>query len=410
MSYNFLVNATKNRVITELREAFSKIHHLKDLQILNKFPYEERIQEGIIIRNSSASRMALSADNFQGTVSSYVTLARHSNNLSKSIEWVREDDSHLSEYVVREDFSGQFVVFPQKNTIIQINGSFLKGQKDLSFADSYKNVEVFVNNQKVIPSFVDGENGQIYLSKAPPAYSSVEVSYWTRNLVSSGVYQIEITGGDPNLKKFEFMVDPLLDQSDVLIEKVNGDETSVRLSRYPIYKGSLKLRENRTLLIKGTDYEVDESTGIITLMTNLLQKSKLTAEYRIQGLSTGPYEIPGPNCANNKALPGIVLAFGRNVSVGDKHFVIVNPTRMITAQEFSGKWDMGISLEVYAKDSHKIEEIIDEATSNLLFFKKSELDSEGIALVDVSIGGEAKQFMMRVLEIYITQGLWNILF
>ena len=97
MSYNFLVNATKNRVITELRDAFAKIPHFKDLEIVNKFPYEERIQEGIIIRNTSASRMPLSADNFQGTVSSYVTVAKHSNYPSKSIEWVREDDAHLSE-------------------------------------------------------------------------------------------------------------------------------------------------------------------------------------------------------------------------------------------------------------------------------------------------------------------------
>ena len=53
MSYNFLVNATKNRIISELRNAFADHPRYSNLEILNKFPYEERVQEGIILRNST---------------------------------------------------------------------------------------------------------------------------------------------------------------------------------------------------------------------------------------------------------------------------------------------------------------------------------------------------------------------
>lgn len=390
MSYNFLTNAAKNRIITELREAFSKIPDFKDIQIINKFPYEERIQEGIIVRNSSASRVALSADNFQGTVTSYVCLAKNANYPGKSIEWVREDDSHLTEWIVKDDFSGQFQIFPQNNKIINVHQNFLKGNKNLSFADSIKDVEVYVNNQKVIPKKVDGLNRQITLYEAPPAYSRVQISYWSRNLVESGVYQVEITEGDPELSKYKFMVDPLLDVNETLIERTQGDETTLILNRTPIYKGSLRLRENSNLLIEDKDYIINEQEGLITLLIPLLTNSKITAFYRVQGLSMGPFEIKCQNIAVNTAIPGIVLAFGRNVSIGDKQFVIVNPSRVNTAREYSGKWDMRISLDVYAKDSHRIEQIIDESTSNLLFYRKEALDSEGIALVDVSFGGESE--------------------
>ena len=277
MSYNFLVNATKNRIITELKDAFASHPIYKDLEVLNKFPMEERIQEGIIIRNSSAGRMPLSADNFQGTVCSFTTVAKHSGSKSLSVEWVREDSSHLSEWISREDFSFQFTNFPQENTSILLNEKFVKGRTNLDLATNYKAVEVYVNNERVIPLVVDGANQTITLSEAPMGNSKVEVSYWTRNLAAAGVYQLEVTGGDPTIHEFEFMLDGLLDKSQTLIEKAEGNETSVRLAHYPVWPCSLKLRENGNLLTENEDYVVDLVTGIITFLQNptFLRNSKI---------------------------------------------------------------------------------------------------------------------------------------
>jgi hypothetical protein len=141
----------------------------------------------------------------------------------------------------------------------------------------------------------------------------------------------------------------------------------------------------------GVDYVVDYTTGIITFLTPPLKNSKIEAFYRVRGVSTGPFEIPTYNHANNTALPGVVIAFGRGVAVGDKHFIVISKERETIAQEYSGKWEMGVSLEIYAKDSHKIEEISDITTSHLLFFRKEQLDEEGIYLVDVNFGGEAEE-------------------
>ena len=38
--------------------------------------------------------------------------------------------------------------------------------------------------------------------------------------------------------------------------------------------------------------------------------------------------------------------------------IAVNNDRILTALEYSGKWDLSISLDIFAKDSYKIEEII----------------------------------------------------
>ena len=52
--YNHLVNATKNRIIQELRDLFYRHPTYKNLEIYNRFPINERIQEGIIVRNQIA--------------------------------------------------------------------------------------------------------------------------------------------------------------------------------------------------------------------------------------------------------------------------------------------------------------------------------------------------------------------
>lgn len=446
--YNFLVSATKNRVILELREALAKHPIYKNLEIYNRFPYNERIQEGIIVRNSSAGRIALSADNYQGTVFSYVACAHHKNNPGTSLEWVREDESHLCTWMYKQDYSGRITrtsptgdvpasEYPQdpnprqhhndptqqyhnvppphfdypyqeRYTLhhlptlvskITLFEHMLKGGKDLSYANSPNDVEVYINNSRVFPIHVDGFKKEIIVPHQPVLNPKVEVSYWVRNLAAPGVYQIEITSGQPEIGNFHFMVDCLLDKKEVLTYKASGTETSFRVSSYPVYKNSLRLRENKKIMIEGKDYFFDEDTGIITLTSSpsdlgpvtVLRNSKIEAEYRFKGHSTGPFEIQKWNCANNTAIPGVVLAFGRGIAVGDKHYVVVQSERFQSAQEYAGKWDMTISLDVYAKDTQKIEEVIDIVTSYLNTYRKDALDGEGIALVNVSFGGEAEQ-------------------
>jgi hypothetical protein len=394
MAYNFLVNAAKTRIITELRDYFAKHPRFKTLEIVNRFPYEERIQQGIIVRNISAGRIALSADNFQGSVYSYVNLASHSNSPSLSIQWVREDTRNLANWINREDYSHQFQNFPQENLTISLNNNFFKSNSELDLATNPRSVMVYVNNEKVIPKAVDGENKQIILSQKPGTNAKVEVSYWSRNMAPPGIYQIEIVSGDPETRNFEFLVDAMIEKREVLVAKANGTETSFKINNgLPIFDKSLKLKENETILRENIDYLIDYKTGIVTLMQfpPLLKGSKLTALYRTKGLTTGPFKIEGPNQANHTAIPGVILCFGNAVSIGDKHFVIISEKREINGMEYSGKWDLSVSLEVYAKDSYEIEEIVDLTTSALLFYRKEELDAEGIALVDVSFSGESEQ-------------------
>jgi len=59
--------------------------------IIGKYSFKERPQTGIVVKNASGNQVRLAADNFQGTVLSYVLAARVENNPGLFLEWVRED-------------------------------------------------------------------------------------------------------------------------------------------------------------------------------------------------------------------------------------------------------------------------------------------------------------------------------
>jgi hypothetical protein len=91
--YYFLTEQITRTFIEELRKYWSYHPKYQDIvdNIQGKYSFAERPQLGIILTNSSGNQVQLAADNFQGTVESYVSLAHVENYVGLSIEWVRED-------------------------------------------------------------------------------------------------------------------------------------------------------------------------------------------------------------------------------------------------------------------------------------------------------------------------------
>lgn len=90
--YFNLINSLKRRLILELQDSFAA-HPVYDKitpYIQNRFSFSERPQFGIVIKGSSANRVSLSADNFLGSVMSYVMLGYVGAPVFP-LEWVRED-------------------------------------------------------------------------------------------------------------------------------------------------------------------------------------------------------------------------------------------------------------------------------------------------------------------------------
>ena len=75
--YYYLISSLKRRLILELQDSFAQhpIYSKIVPWIQNKYTFDERPQFGIVVKGSSANKVALSGDNFMGTVESHVMLA-----------------------------------------------------------------------------------------------------------------------------------------------------------------------------------------------------------------------------------------------------------------------------------------------------------------------------------------------
>ena len=198
-----------------------------------------------------------------------------------------------------------------------------------------------------------------------------------------GVYYIELT------EDTEFYVDPLL---DVYNEQVMMTDTTTGQIQHPFLAGSLRLYEqpNGFLLQEPGNYTSDASTGAITLINPLTNGRYLVADYRYPGETSGPHVLT-PMMADHKAIPGVVVAFGRRNKKGDRIAVVVQDRRKPAALEYGGRWELTLDFDVMARDVYDQQEIADYSVIYLWGVARSRMSSEGIEIKDISLGGESEE-------------------
>jgi hypothetical protein len=113
---NWLTNASKKRIVRELRKILydHPRYRADSNNVQVKFAFTERPQRGIIVNNTTAERVKLSADNYVARLSSFCMLTYVGNKPGTSIEWVREN------YPLLEEFSPQRDIFPSPPGVYKI--------------------------------------------------------------------------------------------------------------------------------------------------------------------------------------------------------------------------------------------------------------------------------------------------
>lgn len=118
--YYHLTEALKRRFIEELRRYWSYHPRYRDIvdHIVGKYSQRERPQYGIILKTASANQVQLSADNFVGTVISYVQLAQVGDKPGIAVEWVREDGRAIQDATAA---NGGVPIFPSAPGVYYID-------------------------------------------------------------------------------------------------------------------------------------------------------------------------------------------------------------------------------------------------------------------------------------------------
>jgi hypothetical protein len=385
-----LLRSMKYRFFYEIQGVVDTHPDYRDkIRVFHKFPTTtERPNMGILMKNAAASRIKLSADDFAGSLVSHVSLCKVGTFESKFLEWVWEDLTNLSDYKREEDVSSQI---DGKTRLITLQHSMISGLNNTVPASNPGQILVMIAGTKVYPEYVDGKRNVVMLPTAPQVGSEVLISYYYKKLTPPGFYYIRL------IDEQVYDISPLYDISaEEVVIKATGTELYVNLKNSGIFNGSEKLytRKNKysynIYIENGTDYTIDYSTGIVTLLTHLPVGTNLYANYKWVGAVLGPFNIPEDYHYDNESLPGVSLCFGSQKIVGDQMVVVVYENRELAAQIYSGHWNMSFELEVFGRDPIQLPELTDLVVDGL-WARRNDLITEGITIDSLEPTGEIEE-------------------
>lgn len=243
-------------------------------------------------------------------------------------------------------------------------------------------------------NFIGTVEGYVSLAsvKDYPSHGSIE---WVREdpagVRQPGIYHVniydapnqDVQGHQFNLyaQKYERRLeDNLMFISNVEIQLLDKPiENSLRIIEYPSGRRLSK-----------TEYTYDPESSVVTLTEPLPRGLKLNARYTVDSGQIGPFLVR-PAQAYREIIPGAVLAFGRKLKHGDQQIVLVGDRKEPIYEEYGGRWDVSVDLELIARDPHSQADISDRTVVWIWSELRKKLTDLGIDISDVSLGGEGEE-------------------
>jgi hypothetical protein len=237
----------------------------------------------------------------------------------------------------------------------------------------------------------------------PAEFTDDELKQFFNQLVADGKlarpgnYWITLVSSDG------FIVNPFyIVKNEILVESAKGGEHEFHVIHYPIHDVNPKTTRvwlNDNVAVRNVHYSLDAANGIINWLVSggLNKRDHLAVDYNYAGQIYGdgidengqpiPFKF-AKNEINNKAIPGIILAFGDRIVENDQIVVVVERKRRDVAKLYGGRWTVSITLTVYAQDTIQTEEIADMVTMGLWAIKREYmLEKYGIIINSIDVGG-----------------------
>jgi hypothetical protein len=223
-----------------------------------------------------------------------------------------------------------------------------------------------------------------------------------------GFYIIKIISQDIDKNSFSFMVNPFLVVDDEELElqsHVSGNKmATVQNLPVNINSETIFAPSEGYDLKRDVDYEIDYETGIIVFKNNVVTEFESVAiDYQVVADPMGPFEAEY-YMINNVAVPGVIIAFGDRIKVGDEQVVIVDKEQRLTAHVYGGRWEMTMDLMGISQDPDQQERIVDFAITMLWAEWQDKLVDEGINVFGFNLSGESEDLESELPEEYNFSG------
>lgn len=226
-------------------------------------------------------------------------------------------------------------------------------------------------------------------------------------LSAPGYYIVKVTREDPIEKVFYFNVSPFLTVDDEVLERelIEGQQGAY-LKNKPINPDSEVIFTDSGIKLKpDIDYSIDYETGTVKFQPTVdeFENEEIRIDYQVIGDVSEEYETEIYK-ANNYAVPGVIMAFGDRIRVGDEQVVVVGTEHRDVAKAYGGRWVMSIDCIGLAQDDDQQERIVDYAICSLWAEFQDRLVGEGINIYDFSLSGESEDIEIEASEEYFYTG------
>lgn len=249
------------------------------------------------------------------------------------------------------------------------------------------------NNVVLSPdNFIGTLEGHVSLAQFPgrPFLGSIE---WVREdpyaTPAAGVYHLKVfegQGSDPHVKEYDVYHTRYRKTSESTLNFIS--DTEIMLGGTPL-EGSISLFEypsRRKLL----DTEFSVQGDVISLVEAVPKGLSLSVSYTEDLGQSGPFRVKAAR-AYRDIIQGATIIFGRRLQEGDEMAVLVTDTREEVSQEYGGRWDVSVDMDLIARDVHSQADIADQTVVWIWAVLRPKLANMGIELSDVSLGGEAEE-------------------
>ena len=251
----------------------------------------------------------------------------------------------------------------------------------------------------IIAAGVDGLTYSVGVSSGAVSIDADVSLSFDADLTSTANPLLGFTEGFVPVSVTGLMVEPTVPSSATFKAVVDGVDREIAL-----LEGNQAVTEIANQILTGFsttslgvstgdagDYSFDPQTGEITWLRTFVPGTQVLADYRYPVATRGPYPIGVGEVANNEAIPGAVLAFGKELEDQDVMAVVVEGTRSEVADAYGGKFNVSLDIDIIARDSMTRSEMADLIVMYLWQWRRERLAEEGIIIEDASFGGESEE-------------------
>jgi uncharacterized Zn finger protein len=218
-----------------------------------------------------------------------------------------------------------------------------------------------------------------------------------------GFYIVKITAHDPETNNFTFVVDPYLivDDEQTTIKFIKGKE-GIQLKNKPVNPNSETVysQSHKFEFKRDIEYTIDYQTGEILFSETVDKKyTPITVDYQVLSTQKGPFTTEY-YMLDNIAIPGVILAFGDRLKVGDEQVIVVENRQREVAKVYGGRWQLNVDIICIAQDPDQQERLLDFVITSFWARYQDILANEGMSVIDFSLSGEAEDLETDLPEEY----------